>query len=145
MGLTSTHIFAVLLAYIAFSYIRSKYRASRFRRFALANGCELPTYNHLNRLPWGVDGIYNLICTVSQGKDILDDLVIPRYRALNATTFVSTGLLGVRVIDTIEPANVQAMLAIQFKDFATGERRRTVWCVARTQYFYGGWRVLGEV
>lgn len=117
------YILYALLAYITYFFIDLWISNWRLRRFASRNGCELAQENTLLKLPWGVDGLYRVITSVSNGKDLLDDLVIPRFGKLNATTIAGTGLFGQRITDTIDPQNLQALLATNFKDFGTGERR----------------------
>ena len=41
----------------------------------------------------------------------------------NASTVKLTAFDGNTLLSTVEPANLQAMLATQFKDFAVGSRR----------------------
>jgi cytochrome P450 len=123
MGASIVYVFYALVVYITYWFIKLWINNSRIRQFALRNGCEEPQRNTLVKLPWGIDGMYKLFKAVADGQDILDDLVIPRFAKLNATTIVGTGLFGAQITDTIDPQNLQALLATQFKDFGTGERR----------------------
>ena len=118
-----SYIFFALLAYVAYWFLDLWAGYYRVHRFARRNGCEPPQQNTLVKWPWGVDGLYRMIKAVSEGKDILDDLVIPRFQKLNATTIQGVGLMGAKITDTIDPQNIQALLATNFKDFGTGERR----------------------
>ncbi|KIW07572.1 uncharacterized protein PV09_01527 [Verruconis gallopava] len=122
MGAALTYTLFTFVAYVVYGFVLSWYTEYRFRQFARLNGCEDPVRN-LNKLPWGIDGLYRVITAVSHGEDILDDLVIPAFRALNAYTTEGTGLFGQKMTTTIEPRNIQALLATNFKDFGTGERR----------------------
>ncbi len=57
-------------------------------------------------------------------------MVIPRFRALNATTTWGIGLFDLHIVDTIETRNIQALLATNFKDLGTGgEAEQAVWGV----------------
>lgn len=123
MGSSLTIIGYTLLAYIVVSYIRSYISERRFQDFACANGCEEPKRNTLNKLPWGLDGLWRVLTAFSKGQDLLDDLIIPRYAKLGSLTNITTGLFGRQIVDTIEPRNIQALLATNFKDFETGEVR----------------------
>ena len=53
------------------------------------------------------------------GEDLLDDIIREDFE--DASTNQRRMFEGSRIIATIEPANVQAMLATQFHDFDTGE------------------------
>jgi cytochrome P450 len=123
MGASITYIFYALVAYVAYWFAKLYVANYRVRQFAIRKGCEEAQRNTLIKLPWGIDGMYKLFKAVSDGQDILDDLVIPRFQKLGATTIVGTGLFGAEITDTIDPQNLQALLATQFKDFGTGERR----------------------
>jgi cytochrome P450 len=123
MAVSLTTFFYAFVIYVIYSYIRSWITESRFQEFAKRNGCELAQRDTFAKLPWGIDDLYRVIRAVSNGTDLLDDMVVPRFKALNATTTWDIGLFGKQVVDTIEPRNIQALLATNFKDFGTGERR----------------------
>ncbi|KXL51422.1 hypothetical protein M433DRAFT_386533 [Acidomyces richmondensis BFW] len=55
------------------------------------------------------------------GLDIIDDIIAPEFETSN--TNVRTLLTTGRMLFTLEPANLQAMLATQFKDYCTGHQR----------------------
>lgn len=55
------------------------------------------------------------------GEDFLDDILVPDTQ--HAHTVYLYGFEGTKVLETVEPANIQALLATQFKDFELGSRR----------------------
>lgn len=55
------------------------------------------------------------------GEDLLDDIIMPDFE--DGSTVQLRAFDGNTLLSTIEPANVQALLATQFKDFGTGSRR----------------------
>ena len=117
-------IFALLVVLrIVFSELREFVRNIHFQRFAKAYGAEEPPRSLPGKLPRGIDRVYRLLNTRNSGEDVLDDLIMPRFKELGRNTFVSTGLLGERVVNTMDPRNIQAVLAVNFKDWEIGTRR----------------------
>lgn len=57
------------------------------------------------------------------GEDILDDFLMTDFK--DSSTVKLRVFDGNTLLSTVEPANIQALLATQFKDFATGSRRYT--------------------
>jgi cytochrome P450 len=55
------------------------------------------------------------------GEDVLDDIVAEDLQ--HAATIRFTTFDGAKALLTVEPANLQAMLATQFEDFSVGHRR----------------------
>ncbi|GKT55949.1 cytochrome P450 [Colletotrichum tofieldiae] len=108
---------ALVIYYIASSYLAHR----RLQRFAKANDATFPKYVP-TKLPLGVDFVWRAISTARNGGDILDDVIGPNYAA-NGTTFSMPGFFGPAEVYTIDPANIQAVLANKFKDFDLGERR----------------------
>jgi cytochrome P450 len=118
----STLLYASI-AYLIIQHVRSTIRERRFQKFSEENNCSRPK-RIVNKLPWGIDGIYRVIAATRKGKDIFDDIIVPRFRQTQSWTMEATGLFGQDIITTAEPKNVQALLATKFKDFETGARRR---------------------
>ena len=122
MGLPVAWALCALLAYTAVSYVRSCLSERRFQQFARENHCEDARKNTLVRWPWGLDGHWQAIVVLSKGADLFDDIILPRYETLKTFT-IATNVFGLDVLDTIEPKNVQALLATNFSDFVLGDRR----------------------
>ncbi|KAK5117587.1 hypothetical protein LTR62_005009 [Meristemomyces frigidus] len=91
-----------------------------FQAFARQQGCQPPLdltgvwYNRFDR-------IRQILNLKKSGKDILDDILAADFA--KASTVQRTMHEGSQVMTTIEPANLQAVLATQFDDFATGRLR----------------------
>ncbi|TKA75137.1 hypothetical protein B0A49_05294, partial [Cryomyces minteri] len=75
-----------------------------------------------NKLPWGIDRLYRVLNFAKSGEDLLDDIFFQRFLD-EGWTMQCTTLFGVQIIQTVDPQNVQAVLATKFKDFEVGERR----------------------
>ncbi|KAK5127192.1 hypothetical protein LTR85_008554 [Meristemomyces frigidus] len=111
----------VLVAvFIIYKVISSQVRERQFNRFAAQHGCAEPTdqtgpwYHRHRRLQ-------RMLKLKRSGEDIIDDIIGGDF--LDSNTVQRKGFEGSKIISTIEPANVQAILATQFKDFETGHRR----------------------
>ncbi|KAI9696901.1 MAG: hypothetical protein M1820_007976 [Bogoriella megaspora] len=103
-------------------YTFLQYRKDRaFRKFALDNGCEDP-YTDISFL-WGIDRFYQMYMVARSGGDLIDDIVVPRFREAGKRSRIGTGLFGKKTLSTIEPRNVQTVMATKFKDYEIGERR----------------------
>ncbi|KAF1815825.1 cytochrome P450 [Eremomyces bilateralis CBS 781.70] len=122
MGFPLIWVSYALLAYAAVSYIRSYLTERRFQQYARQHQCEEARKNTLIKWPWALDGHWRAMKAVSKGADFFDDVIIPRYEALNTFTIASK-VFGLNVLETIEPKNLQAILATNFKDFDLGDQR----------------------
>ncbi|KAK8257876.1 cytochrome P450 [Phyllosticta capitalensis] len=89
------------------------------RRIILENGCEPPTAAKLLDPILGIDNIITL-ARESRNHNLLGH-ISNRFREYGQT--YSTLRLGTPLIITNEPANLQAVLATRFKDFALGPFR----------------------
>ncbi|KAK3675515.1 hypothetical protein LTR78_004598 [Recurvomyces mirabilis] len=92
-----------------------------FQIFAKQNGCQPPL--DLSG-PWyrRFDRLRRVLNLRKSGEDILDDIIAADF-ANSVGTVQRTMHEGSQVITTIEPANLQSMLATQFEDFGTGHLR----------------------
>jgi len=107
------------LVYLLQRWFRAYLAERRFQRFTLDNGCQ-PPHLSVNKLPWGIDRIIEVFRFKG---DMLDDLVFAHYKQEGAWTYTHTTLFGQHILHTVEPRNVQAVLATRFKDFENGEIR----------------------
>jgi cytochrome P450 len=114
----------VAIVYCGITYFRSYLSENRFRKFQRDNNCFDRPKRSINKLPWGIDGMYRAIMATSRGEDIFDDLLVPRFKNMGVWTTEGTGMFGHDIVMTAEPQIVQAAFATKFKDFETGERRR---------------------
>lgn len=102
---------------VASSYITRR----RLQRFAKANNASFAKHVP-TKLPFGIDFVWRTVSTVSNGGDLLDDVYGQLYAA-NGTTFSMPGIGNTAEMYTIDPVNIQAILATSFEDFPIGERR----------------------
>lgn len=119
-----SYAFAVLLLlssiYVVFLIINSFITARRHARQAAEWGCK-PAPHRPHRLPLGLDLVWKMI--KADQAQVVPDYVHGVFLEMKATTFTQN-LFGDISIATIDPRNVQAILATQFNDFAIGELRR---------------------
>ncbi|KAF6836637.1 cytochrome P450 [Colletotrichum musicola] len=106
-----------LLYFLLSTYVSRR----RFQSFATARGATTPKFVP-SGLPFGIGWVWRLTSAYRAGADLLDDVIEPTYKA-NGPTFAMAGLFGPDEIFTMDPANIQAILATQFRDFGLGERR----------------------
>lgn len=103
------------------AWIMQRVRASFLRSHeALRRGCEdAPT--RINKCPGGIDHVARLLIADRDGQVPTEYLKI--YEEQGEHTYAHT-ILGVTQVMTIEPPNIQAVLATQFQDFEVGPIRR---------------------
>ncbi|KAK4545678.1 hypothetical protein LTR36_002631 [Oleoguttula mirabilis] len=113
-------ISVLVTAFIFYRVITSLLRERRFKAFATQHGCAEPEdvtepwYQRHKRLQ-------RVLAIKKSGEDIIDDIIGSDFRDSN--TAQRRAFEGSKTILTIEPANLQAVLATQFKDFETGHIR----------------------
>ena len=83
-------------------------------------GCQKPA-RYRNRLPAGIDFIYSLAKADREYR--VPQRLLEVHKDVGHTTFAHS-VLGRDTIVTTDPKNVQAVLALQFKDFGLGKLRR---------------------
>ncbi|KAL6707423.1 hypothetical protein ACN47E_004202 [Coniothyrium glycines] len=124
------HTSVLLPLWIGISYIIYRVAASVIdtrRHAAVAGrlGCQ-PAYRIKDRTPFSLHSVWKVLKADKQFrvpqylKDRFDN--ISREEGRNVTT-ISQRIIGAEAHFTIEPRNIQAVLATQFKDFGLGERR----------------------
>lgn len=110
---------ATAVAYFVLSRILT---SRRHARLAAEWGCQ-PAYKREHRWPIGLDNVWYLL-QADKAKDVpgyFTDML--KSVGVNTWTMLSG---GTQLIQTIEPENVKAILATQFKDFETGELRAAI-------------------
>ncbi|KAE8375732.1 cytochrome P450 [Aspergillus bertholletiae] len=100
--------------------VRKISRAIQIRRFKQLHGCLPPAREHHKDPVLGLDELRSLIGAFR--GDCFLEWMLEKYRQ-HGNTF-STSLLGDDNICTIEPENVKTILAVKFKQFELGEKRR---------------------
>lgn len=113
-------LIAVLVATATYLLLTSLIRNARFRAFAKSQGAQDPM-DLSGGFPYGLRDAIRVLRAESTGVDILDDLIGEGFAL--APTFKCRIIDGSMTYLTADPANVQAMVATQFKDFETGELR----------------------
>jgi cytochrome P450 len=113
-------IFLVIAVFVAKKTVETLTIQVQRRRFAKQHGCEPP--NEMTGLDalFGSDKVhesYQNLCKNSYLR-----MTTERF-AKYGNTFTAK-MMGARVINTIEPSNLQAILAHKFNEFSLGGRRR---------------------
>ncbi|KAF9871067.1 hypothetical protein CkaCkLH20_11484 [Colletotrichum karsti] len=122
MALLSLTALAYIVPFTIVYYLLSRYLSHRnLLRFAKSHNATFPKYVP-SKLPFGVGYVWRTITTARAGGDILDDIIEKNYQT-NGTTFSAAGFFGPAEVYTVDPVNIQAILATKFKDFDLGERR----------------------
>ncbi|TEA18334.1 Cytochrome P450 52A5 [Colletotrichum sidae] len=93
----------------------------RLALFARANGATFPRYAP-SKIPFGIENVWRTFSTIRRGGDFLDDVVEGNYKT-HGSTYSMAGFFGPAEVHTVDPANIQAILATKFQDFKLGERR----------------------
>ncbi len=107
-----------IIGYLVQRFVRQYLDDRRFAQFAKDNGCEEPPRAKA-KLPWGIGYVYQ---AVTFKGDFIEGFIQPQYHEYG-TTFSGTGLFGLPMMNTIEPKNVQTVLATKFKDWELGQLR----------------------
>jgi cytochrome P450 len=106
-------------------YIARQYwEEYKFQQFARENGCK-PTHQESDKVFWGLDRFYQVMKIMRNGGDLLEDIVVPRFSedGVFKRSREGEGLFGQMVLNTIEPRNIQTVMALKFNDYEVGERR----------------------
>ncbi|KXH30458.1 cytochrome P450 [Colletotrichum salicis] len=122
MALLSSSVVLFALPTLVVYYIVSTLLARRrILLFAKTNGATFPKH-FSSRLPFGIDYVWHTLKVVRSGGDILDDVIAEKFKKCG-DTFSTTGFFGPDEVNTIDPVNIQAILATKFRDFELGPRR----------------------
>ncbi|KAG2416578.1 cytochrome P450 52A12 [Aspergillus terreus] len=109
-----TQLLSALLAF----HVGSHRRLYQQRKFAKARQCLPPRE--------GAAGLFGITPFIRLAKAVREkrwvEYIADQY-SINGTTF-SQAMLGQRMISTIDPENLKAILATQFNDFSLGTRHR---------------------
>ena len=111
---------ALVTLYVVQALVSTFMASWRYARRAAEFGCKPPPQRR-EKLPLGLDYIWALMKADREYR--LPQEILKTYQETGHTTFAQH-LLGTENIITSDPKNVQAVLALQFKDFELGERRR---------------------
>lgn len=107
------------ISYIVYHILDKLVQSRRRAAKALELGCKEPPVEHF-RWPWGIDMVREAL---QADKDkLFPDLVIKRAKRMGVNTWRYT-IFGRTNVTTIDPRNVQAVLATQFGTFDLGPPR----------------------
>lgn len=112
----------LLVAYFVYRLFSSFLTSRRHARNAARLGCKLPPARPYN-LPLGVD-LVRRVMKADQEKRVLD-MFIDVYNELGCPGTWRQPNWTTENIVTVDPKNIQAILATQFNDFAIGKERRS--------------------
>lgn len=120
----------LLAAYISYHILQSYFSARRHARRAIAKGCKPPPTGRSD--PFGILNVRNMLLADRARR--LPDYALERFEGWQ-TNYPIVGGDGIRATMrsrmplrkinyvTVDPKNIQAMLATQFSDFELGEAR----------------------
>jgi hypothetical protein len=114
-------LFLCLSYFIFSSYLTARLHAQH----AIELGCKLPR-RAACKLPLGIDVLQRIMRADREKR--VPDMFLEVYRELGGPSTWVQCFLGTDAFVTVDPKNIQAILATQFDDFAIGEtRRRNFW------------------
>jgi hypothetical protein len=116
----ATYALLLLSAFIAYTFVNSYLTNRRHAKRAAELGCKPPLWRPY-RWPLGTDMVWRLI--QADKAHVVPDEFIKIANELGVSTW-EQNLLGDPSFVTIDPKNIQAVLATQFNDFEIGEVRR---------------------
>ena len=115
---TLANVGVLIVAYTFYSVVVRVIDWWQFRQFSIRNGCKPPAIAK-NKLPWSLEIIFYLI---SFKGDLLDDFILRRHEEIGMTYLIH-GINGWGG-QTIDPKNIQTILALKFNDWEMGKIRR---------------------
>ncbi|KAL0939888.1 Cytochrome P450 52A2 [Colletotrichum truncatum] len=115
---TLAYAVPLCIFYYAVAYYLGRHR---LQRFAKANNATFPKHVSSN-IPFGIGFLWRILENGKNGGDLIDDIFEKDYQT-NGPTYTMPGFFSRRTLHTVEPANIQAILATKFKDFDLGELR----------------------
>ena len=110
----------LLTLYLVAVTIHTFLENRRHAKKALEMGCK-PARMMRTRLPLGVDYLMRLVRW--DNDNLLPPFTYQLFKEIGAPTWEQS-FLGVNALATVDPKNIQAVLATQFKDFSLGSTRR---------------------
>jgi hypothetical protein len=111
----------ILLVYIFYRFLSSILASRRHAQNAARLGCKPPARRPI-KLPFGIDLAWRVM-KASQERRV-PDMFLEVYEELGWPKTWVQYFLGSDTISTVDPKNIQAILATQFNDFAIGRIRR---------------------
>ncbi|KAI9820833.1 MAG: hypothetical protein M1826_000858 [Phylliscum demangeonii] len=121
MPLTVVMVGGALLTFLTYRVVAGIWSDRAAAAESRRRGCK-PCPRQPHRWPLGIDQLQRSLA--ADREKLFPDLLVRRFEEMGAFTFSDTTLGSPRNIFTIEPKNVQAVLATQFRDFELGPIRR---------------------
>ncbi|KAI3395914.1 hypothetical protein diail_625 [Diaporthe ilicicola] len=112
-------IVVAVVFYAAYAYVTSLLGRRRIRRLAVQHHSSLPVFAG-SKLPFNLDFLWRFLNASKNNEDIFT--ILAESYAKNGTTFESPGLFTDSRLNTIDPVNIQAILASQFQDYELGQQ-----------------------
>ena len=109
------------VVYIAYHFLSWFLSSRRHALNAAKLGCKAPPLRPY-KLPLGIDMLQRMIKADREKR--VADLLFNVYEEVGRASTWSQLFFGIESFYTVDPVNIQAILATQFKDFALGETRR---------------------
>lgn len=104
---------------IVSTFITSRYHAREAKRL----GCQ-PPHVRKSKLPLGIDFVK--LALKADKEKLFPEHMMDIYREQGGASTWLYGILGNPTYFTVDPKNIQAILATQFNDFSLGETRRAI-------------------
>lgn len=111
----------LLAGYATYYIITSFLESRRHARNAAHWGCR-PAPRRPHSLPFGLDLVQQVMKADRELR--VPDLFVEVYNKLGGHHTWAQQYLGAETFVTVDPKNIQALLATKFNDFSTGETRR---------------------
>lgn len=111
----------LIAVYIAYRFLSWFISSRRHARNAVKLGCKPPPLRPY-RLPFGIDMLQRMI--KADGEKRVPDLMLDIYEEMGRKHTWLHLFFGMESIWTVDPINIQAILATQFQEFVLGETRR---------------------
>jgi hypothetical protein len=111
----------ILLAYISYRFLSSILASRRHAQNAARLGCKPPA-RRPSKLPLGIDFARRIMKADQERR--VPDMFLEVYEELGGLNTWVQYFLGSDTLVTVDPKNIQAILATQFNDFAIGHIRR---------------------
>jgi hypothetical protein len=111
----------LLSAWVAYKIVDSILTSRRHAKRAAELGCKPPPV-FPTRWPFGLDFMWRLVKADRAG--LLPPFTLIMYKEMGGATTHEQNFIGRIGLVTVDPKNIQAILATQFHDFALGQTRR---------------------
>lgn len=116
-------------AYVLYRQVARYLACRRFAKFATENGCQPAVDMNPSYIPLNLDLLRQIFKQTSEGKDIIDSILIPRWEKLGYTAGLYSPGFGAAIL-TSEPVNIKTILATNFHEYGIGYVRKKAMGIA---------------